>query len=326
MHFGFLLPNIIDRSDRDPFGATRRLCQLAENVGFDFVVIGQHRFTPRYFSTPLQVLTAIAAVTQRLRLCTGIVILPLHHPLEIAEQVAQLDEISGGRAVLGVGIGYRRYEFDALGVPYEERVARTEAALDLIPRAWTALGDDESVPNLVPRPLQTPHPPIWVGARAGRAMERAARLGDGWMTGLSQPVSELAEVSAAYRSAPPVEGRGRDVCLMRQLGIGETQQQVEAEWLEPVLRFYTDYWDAGARADKDPTIVAKVKAGDPVTLREFAEDRAIAGVPSECADQVRQYVADVAATHLCVVTQATHESAAARSIELFGRHVIPAVR
>ena len=113
---------------------------------------------------------------------------------------------------------------------------------------------------------------------------------------------------------------------MRQLGIGETQEQVQAEWLEPVLRFYTDYWDAGARADKDPAIVAKVKAGDPVTLREFAEDRAIAGTPGECVDQVRQYAADVAATHVCVVLQAADEGAATRTLELFGRNVIPAVR
>jgi len=76
----------------------------------------------------------------------------------------------------------------------------------------------------------------------------------------------------------------------------------------------------------DPAIVAKVKAGDPVTLREFAEDRAIAGTPGECADQVRQYAADVAATHVCVVLQAADEGAATRTLELFGRNVIPAVR
>ena len=129
MRFGFLLPHLIDRDALDPFGESKRICRLAESLGYDFVVVGQHHFTPGYVSAPFTVLGAIAAATERLRLCTGILILPLHHPLTVAEQVAQLDEISGGRAVLGVGTGYRRYEFDALGVPYDERVARMESAL-----------------------------------------------------------------------------------------------------------------------------------------------------------------------------------------------------
>lgn len=320
MRFGFLLPQLIDRNARDPFGESKRMCQLAESLGFDFVVVGQHHFTPGYVSAPFPVLGAIAAVTERLRLCTGILILPLHHPLTVAEQVAQLDEMSGGRAVLGVGMGYRRYEFDALGVPYSERVARMESALELLPNAWT--GNDTEVPRVVPSPLQVPHPPIWVGARGVRPLERAARLADGWMTGLSQPVDELKPLAEAFLSFPRPEGQRRDICMMRHLGIGESRQEVEKDWLEPALRFYVDYWDAGARADKDPDIVARAKAGQNVTLEEFADNRAIAGTPDECLRQVTDYAAQTHATEVCVVTQSTGSVAFEREIRLFSEGVI----
>ena len=320
MRFGFLLPQLIDRNARDPFGESKRICRLAESLGYDFVVVGQHHFTPGYVSAPFTVLGAIAAVTERLRLCTGILILPLHHPLTVAEQVAQLDEMSGGRAVLGVGMGYRRYEFDALGVPYSERVARMESALELLPNAWT--GNDTEVPRVVPSPLQVPHPPIWVGARGEKPLARAARLADGWMTGLSQPVDEMKPLAEAFLSLPRPHGRRRDICLMRHLGIGESRQEVEKDWLEPALRFYVDYWDAGARADKDPDIVARAKAGQNVTLEEFADNRAIAGAPDECLRQVTDYAAQTHATEVCVVTQSTGSVAFEREIRLFSEGVI----
>ena len=320
MRFGFLLPPLVDRNARDPFGETKRICRLAESLGFDFVVVGQHHFTPGYVSAPFTVLGAIAAVTERLRLCTGILILPLDHPLVVAEQVAQLDELSGGRIVLGVGAGYRRHEFDALGVPYDERVARLEAALELLPRAWT--GSDLVVPQVVPAPLQLPHPPIWVGARGRRPLERAARLADGWMTGLSQPVDELEPLAEAFLDLPRPEGRRRDICLMRHLGIGESRAAVEEHWLQPALRFYVDYWDAGARADKDPDIVARAKAGERVTLEEFASTRAIAGTPDECLQQATDHAARTRATELCVVTQSTEPAAFERELRLFSEGVI----
>jgi alkanesulfonate monooxygenase SsuD/methylene tetrahydromethanopterin reductase-like flavin-dependent oxidoreductase (luciferase family) len=320
MRFGFLLPHLIDREGRDPFGASRRICQRAESLGYDFVVVGQHHFTPGYVSAPFTVLGAIAAVTERLRLCTGILILPLEHPLTVAEQVAQLDEISGGRAVLGVGAGYRRHEFEALGVPYDERVARMESALELLPRAWT--GSDAVVPRVVPAPLQVPHPPIWVGARGERPLERAARLADGWMTGLSQPVDELTSLAEAFLALPRPEGRRRDVCLMRHLGIGESRAAVERHWLEPALQFYVDYWDAGARADKDPDIVARARAGRAVSLEEFAGDRAIAGTPDECLRQATDFAARTHATEVCIVTQSADPAAFEREIGLFSEGVI----
>jgi len=320
MRFGFLLPHLVDRDARDPFGETKRICQLAESVGFDFVVVGQHHFTPGYVSAPFTVLGAIAAVTERLRLCTGILILPLDHPLVVAEQVAQLDELSGGRVVLGVGAGYRRHEFEALGVPYDERVARMESALELLPRAWA--GSVTEVPQVVPAPLQAPHPPIWVGARGERPLERAARLADGWMTGLSQPVDELELLADAFLGFPRPDGRRRDICLMRHLGIGESRHVVEENWLEPALQFYVDYWDAGARADKDPDIVARAKAGQRVSLEEFAGTRAIAGTPDECMAQATDYAARTRATEVCIVTQSTDPVDFERELRLFSAGVI----
>jgi probable F420-dependent oxidoreductase len=330
VRFGVLLPTQLDRTSRDPIAATKALARTAEHAGFDFVAVGQHRFTPGYSSAPLVTLAALASVTERVGLCTAVLLLPLHHALEVAEQVAQLDELSGGRVILGIGIGYRRYEFDAVGIPFAERAARTDEALQVLHAAWTQdvvdfhgqFVDIEGV-SVEPKPIQRPRPPIWVAARLPAAVARAARLGDGWVTGLSQRVSDIATLSVDYRASAVEHGRTSTLCLMRHLGIARTRREVEDQWLAPALRFYLDYWEAGARADKDPELIAKIRAGG-VSLAEFADDRAVAGTPDDCIEQIAAYRSATGCEQFCIALQAASAEGYAQAVELFGREVIRA--
>ena len=119
--FNLTLPRYEDQGERDPFRQTYELARHVESVGFTGAFIGHHSFTPETKdpSAPFVLLAAIAARTEQLRLGTGVFLGALHHPITICEQVATLDQISGGRAVFGVGTGYRKYEFDAYGSPFE---------------------------------------------------------------------------------------------------------------------------------------------------------------------------------------------------------------
>src|SRR4051794_28916670 len=109
MKFSASLPFLRDRSSRKPYRDTFELAQVAEAAGFDTITIGQHHFRQGDPATPLAVMAAIAARTSRIRLSTGVFILPMHDPLQVAEQVAIIDEISGGRAALGAGIGWNAF-------------------------------------------------------------------------------------------------------------------------------------------------------------------------------------------------------------------------
>ena len=135
-------------------------------------------------TTIIPLLARLLAETERMRIITGIILLSLHKPLDIAEQLATLDVMSGGRLVFGAGLGYRDVEFKAFGTTAHERVQRLEENLDAIKRLWTE--DDVSMKGshfeldratVSLKPVQKPHPPIWLGANADAAVRRAARAG-----------------------------------------------------------------------------------------------------------------------------------------------------
>jgi probable F420-dependent oxidoreductase len=136
---------------------------------------------------PFTALTWIAAVTSRLRLGTGVCLVPQRNPIYTAKHVADLDFLSGGRVDFGVGIGWLREEFDALGAPWAERAARTRDYLALMKHLWCDdvphhEGTHHSIPDCVfgPRPVQKPHPPIYFGGNSQPALRRVAEAGQGW--------------------------------------------------------------------------------------------------------------------------------------------------
>jgi len=188
VHFGVILPNYGTGSSPD---GIRRVAELAEELGFDSVwatehiIVGPEAVGPygRVYS-PLVTLGWIAGWTDRIGLGTSIVLLPLHNPMHLAKEVATLQELSGGRFTLGVGMGWHKDEFEFMGVEFEGRGRRADEAIRLIRTLWNGEHDFEgqywSFNNATSEPHSSPQPQIWVGGSSDRALRRARELGDAW--------------------------------------------------------------------------------------------------------------------------------------------------
>jgi probable F420-dependent oxidoreductase len=172
-----------------------RWATLAEALGYHFVMISDHvavtadvhaRY-PAPIYDPFTTLGWLAGITRRVELGTTVIVLPYRHPLETARMAANVDRLSGGRLIFGVGVGWARQEFEALGVPFARRGAITDDYLAAIKTLWTqdvATHEGRFVSfkdvRTGPRPLRSPHPPIWVGGGSDAALRRAVRHGDAW--------------------------------------------------------------------------------------------------------------------------------------------------
>lgn len=193
----------------DPASTVVALARAADELGFEFVTAQDHSVAPRGWAAdgggqtwfePFVVLSYAAAVTKRVRLLTDVLIVPYRSPFQIAKIAASLDQLSGGRLILGVGAGYLEEEFKILGASFPERGAVTDDSLEVIKRCWTEEWVDVSTPyfeakdvSISPRPVQAPRPPIWVGGNSWRALRRAVEHGDGWTPFFREDPSRVAE-------------------------------------------------------------------------------------------------------------------------------------
>jgi probable F420-dependent oxidoreductase len=207
----------------------RTLGREAEDRGFESVWVAEHvvlfdDYASQYpyapdgrfpgggdtgLLEPLTALTYLAAVTDRIRLGTGICLVPQRNPVYTAKQVVDLDNLSGGRVDFGIGVGWLREEFDVLNLPFEDRGARTDEYLQVMRSLWTDdvssfEGEHYRLPEcrMYPKPVQRPHPPIHVGGESNAALRRAARHGDGWYSfnrlpdDLDEPLARLDSILA----------------------------------------------------------------------------------------------------------------------------------
>ena len=158
--------------------------RLAEQAGFDSCFFGEHhQDKDGFLPSPLIVCTAVAASTTRLRVGTSVILLPLHHPVRLAEDVVTLDIISKGRVTVGVGLGYQPADFQAFGIAMSDRVELFEEKVEILRNCWSGQefsfdGKHHNIKNLRVRPdtVQTPHPPLWIGAGAPVSARRAGTL------------------------------------------------------------------------------------------------------------------------------------------------------
>jgi probable F420-dependent oxidoreductase len=212
------------------------LAQLAEELGFESLWTVEHVVVPTGYASPypysadgkmpggdqvaiadpLIWLAYVAAATQRIRLATGILILPQRNPLVLAKEVASLDRLSGGRVDLGIGVGWMREEFDAIGVPFERRGARTDEYVEVMRRLWrepsTAFsGEFTNFADLnsYPKPAGPDGVPIHIGGHSDAAARRAGRIGDGFFPGRGEGTG-LEGLVATMRAAATEVGRDPD--------------------------------------------------------------------------------------------------------------------
>lgn len=214
MRFIFQYPDVgPDRDMLDP-GAITEVARAAEAAGFDGFSLTEHPVpSAKWLANgghqsldPFVAMANAAAVTERLRFVTFLSVVPYRNPSLLAKSAATVDKLSGGRFVLGAGVGYLRSEFAALGVDFEERNVLFDEALDVLPLHWSGEpfsyeGRHFTVREAVGRPVPVQQPiPIWIGGNSTKAMERAATKAQGWMPMLAPPV-----VAATART-PAIEG------------------------------------------------------------------------------------------------------------------------
>ena len=193
MKFGVTIPNSWGIEDPRQVVA---MGPLAETLGFDSVWVMDHllnvsyvraRLEDRPYYHPLSVLSYLSATTHRVQLGTSVLVLPYHDPVGLAKYAATLDQLSGGRFVMGVGVGVIQEEFDALGIPIRRRGALTDESIQIMQALWTEPDPDLHVGRFhltdlkfSPRPRQRPHLPLIVGGSSKAALRRAATVGNGW--------------------------------------------------------------------------------------------------------------------------------------------------
>ena len=344
MKFSFSLPVLRDMSARDPFADTYRLATMAEASGFHTATIGHHHFMPGNLSDPLTFLATVAARTEVLRVGTGIFQLPIHHPVRVAEQVATIDQISGGRVSLGVGMGWWPLEYEVHGSVFAQRGARMEEALQILRLVWTTEhatfnGHFHQFHDLTvhPRPVQRPHPPIWVAGVAPAAVDRAARLGDAWLWGPVQSLTAGGRCLDQYRRVAAAAGRGDDWILRRYAWLGTDQRTIVEEVLPTYVGGLMDHWRESAEGDEERELFARIDAGDVVKPEDIARDRLLWGTPDDVIAQIQRYEALTGCDHVHAAFGAGLPATAgdrtalgefdevAAMLRLFGSEVIPAV-
>ena len=239
MKYGFTIPGSGPLTEPQNMSAIAR---RGEELGYDFLVTPDHIVFPRRSSSvypyneqgvhpgfgagacldQLTVLAFLAGQTSRLRLGTSVMIVPHRNPVVAAKALATLDVLSNGRVIVGIGAGWLREEFEALGLfPFEERGAVTDEYIRAFIELWTS--DDPLFEgkycrfaniSFLPKPVQKPHPPIWVGGESRPAMRRVARLGNGWhplSSNLGFPLGRPEQLAGAIkRLASQTEKEGRD--------------------------------------------------------------------------------------------------------------------
>lgn len=336
------LPLLHDAGARDPYRETFELARIAEESGFSTVTIGHHHFMPGNLSDPLTFLAAVAARTDTLRVGTGIFQLPVHNPVRVAEQVALIDQISGGRVSLGVGMGWWPLEYQVHGSEFHRRGARMEEALRLLRHVWTTEntgwdGTFWTFPELTvhPRPVQDPHPPLWVAGVADAAVDRAARLGDAWLCG---PVQSLATARACldvYEDSCRRHATRPAWILRRYAWLGTDRDQVARDVLPHYVDGLMEHWRESAEDDAEKRLFARIDAGEDVSAEEIARERLLWGAPDDVVAQIRHYRAATGCTHVHAAFGGGLPGSAAQAslgtfgeiaamVRLFGREVIPA--
>ncbi len=314
------------------------MAEVAEEVGLDAVFLPEHHQQPdAYLPSPFVMGGAIAARTQRIGINTGIMILPLWHPLRVAEDVAVVDVISGGRFGLGASLGLIDREYKQFGIDIKTAVGRFTEQIEVLKRA---LGEDRfsfhgrhfnfDDISLQPRPIQQPRPPIWLGGMKDASVERAGRLGDGWIT---DPLHNLASMSAwaeLYRASAKAAGNPVWMWLQRDIWVAESHDEVmrdSAPHLVADWRFYFFALGLDKRFNPEHELwIRDVTRPEDITFERLKEDWVLAGTPDHVAAELARWAATVRPDGICFRLRFPHGPGHAqtlRALRLFGQEVIP---
>ena len=304
--------------------------ELAEACGFHGFFFGEHhQDRDGFLPSPLIVCSAVAARTKRIQIGTSVLLLPLHHPLHVAEDVVTLDVVSGGRFVLGVGLAYQEADFRAFGIDKKHRVGRFEEAIQILEKSWTGEPfthkgkhfDIEDV-RVLPRPIQRPGPPLWLGAWVPAAIERAGRLGDALVLSPSAALGPTVEAANLYRAAATAAGRKPEIIMMRDAWVADSLEDAARVYGPEVIDAYKYYWRNGAES------FVEFESEDDIEFETMWKDRIITGSPEACVAEFKRWSEAVGSNYFLLRLRHAHSGGPAHkeimtAIERFGRDVIP---
>jgi len=307
--------------------------RLANKLGYASLTNGMH-----YSSAPFQdfqqlpYLARMMAEAPDMRLNFGIILLSLHKPLDIAESLATMDVLSGGKVIFGSALGYREVEFLAFGTSQKERVRRFEENLIAIRRLWTEDSVDMKASHFELKgascslkPLQKPHPPFWIGANADPAIERAARMGDCWYINPHNRIGTIVRQMDVYKRALDACGKPfpDELPARREVFVARTREEA----LKLCAPFLAKKYEAYHAWGQDKAM----PEGDNDLGLEFDElirDRFIVGSPDEVAEQIIKFNRETGANHLIMSMQwpGMPQSLVLDVIQMFAEEVFPKVR
>jgi len=321
------------------------LVDSAERWGLDAVWLAELHFSPKrsVISVPMTIASAIAARTSRIKIGTAVQILPLCHPLRLAEEAATVDHISHGRLIFGVGRSGFARTYMAYGVPYAESRERFAETLEVVRRAWT----QESFSfegeyfqfhdvNVVPKPYQSPHPPIRIAANSpdtfptlgaqGFDIFAAVRLGT---------LSELAPNISAYHDAYTAAGHpGRGQVFLRvPVYVADTAERAFEEPRESIMQFYRQLGEqleasateAGARAIEQRDV--RGRRLQAITFDEVLRDKVIVGTPAMVVERLKTLSAELGLDGILAELNSgggVPRDGVKRSLQLLCEEVMPA--
>jgi alkanesulfonate monooxygenase SsuD/methylene tetrahydromethanopterin reductase-like flavin-dependent oxidoreductase (luciferase family) len=308
--------------------------RVADELGFSHVWLAEHHFTTySYSSRPLLLLSHIAAQTRRIRLGTAIVQVPLHHPLIVAEELATLDVLSGGRVEAGLGKGYQRYQCERLGkrkgtdAAYDESLTLIRRALHEPVLAFE--GDAFDVPRtrLFPAPMQR-RMPLWLVVNTSRreSVEQAVREGMNLFTGVLEPIGALTDVRAQYPDLAPALRRLR-VGTQRPVFVGATESQAR-EAIEEVR------WNGRATlqlrhelADIDDGVLRVAPFPQEPSTDALLAEHVVAGTADQCIEQLRRIQRGLGCDYFSASFWfgGLSHARVLESMRLFARDVMPAI-
>ena len=303
--------------------------RLARAVGFSSIWSSQHYLSePFTYFQPLPTLGRMAAEAEGMTLGTGVLLLPLHQPVDLAEQLATLDVISGGRLIVGVGLGYRDAENEAMGVNPRERVGRFVEGLQALERLWSGEPVNYQGKHFQLRevrismpPLQRPRPPIWLAANTDVGVRRAARLGDAWLMNPHTTLDALARQLELFRETRRAEGRppARETPIIKECCVAPTT----ADAVAAARPFLESKYGAYRSWEQDKALPSDDRWGD--AFEDLARDRFLLGDPVRVREELARYRERLGVTTLIVRVQwpGMPQAEVLRSIRLLGEQVRP---
>jgi alkanesulfonate monooxygenase SsuD/methylene tetrahydromethanopterin reductase-like flavin-dependent oxidoreductase (luciferase family) len=319
----------------------------ADKAGYDYVWIAEHHASDAYgiLPDPLTYIAYLASQTERIKLCSGVMVVPLHNTVRLVENISFVDILTKGRVAFGIGSGYREHEFEALGADFENRRGFQSECLEVMMQLFhnhkidhkgTHLPDFKIGGDyeLLPRSIQQPHPPMYMGAASEESIALCARYGLGLLMSTLTPIAQLAPKSAYYlqqcadTQAPYSANPGfQQVGIGRMVYVAETDAQAKKEAAEAVVRHVHSFMGASTSGYLGAISQENKEKFAGASYEDLCEDTILYGSPETVTEQIRYMQETTGATSLILHFPPYNTRAQnARVLELFAEEVIPKFR